>query len=231
MERSETVTTARPNRFSTSAAFYGWLVATAIAALLTALISAAGGAVALTNSTQTITLNQAQTIGIMSAVLLLLSLGLAYFAGGYVAGRMSRGEGTGQGFGVWAVGVGMAVLLAAAGALFGSSFNLLQALNLPRIPVDEGALTAGGLATLVLGLLVTLMAAMAGGKAGEDYHRVAELEEDTEPSREEMETERAGTIVTDTDETETHPYPGTQAQPSFGERIEPHPTKRLRRRM
>ncbi len=48
---------------------------------------------------------------------------------------------------------------------------MLGSLNLPRIPVDEGSLTTGGLIALGAVLIGTLLAAVAGGKAGSRYHR------------------------------------------------------------
>jgi len=71
----------------------------------------------------------------------------------------------------------------------GSEYNVFAGLNLPRIPVDEGDLTTGGLIVLAIILIGTLLAAMAGGKAGERYHRrvddlgVAPLGEDDRTGR------------------------------------------------
>jgi hypothetical protein len=48
---------------------------------------------------------------------------------------------------------------------------VLQQLNLPRIPIDEGTATTGGIIALVAVLLVTLLGAILGGKAGDRYHR------------------------------------------------------------
>ena len=62
-------------------------------------------------------------------------------------------------------------MLAVAGALFGAKYNLLSGLHLPRIPVGEGALTTGGLIALAAVLVGTLIAAIAGGKAGTHFHR------------------------------------------------------------
>ena len=62
-------------------------------------------------------------------------------------------------------------MLAVAGVLLGAEYNVLSGLNLPRIPVDEGALTTGGLIVLAAVLVGTLVAALAGGKAGSHYHR------------------------------------------------------------
>src|SRR4051812_15230150 len=108
--------------FNKGAAFFGWLVATAITALLTALIAAAGGAVAMTQGLNNLT-DDAQTAGLAGAVSLIVSLAIAYYAGGYVAGRMSRFDGGRQGFGVWAMGLFLTLVLAVAGVVLGSSFN------------------------------------------------------------------------------------------------------------
>jgi MFS family permease len=63
------------------------------------------------------------------------------------------------------------LVLAAAGAILGSKYNVFQDLNLPRIPVDEGTATTAGIITLVAILLVTLLGAVLGGKIGDRYHR------------------------------------------------------------
>ena len=151
-------------------AFFGWLVAVGIATLLTALLSAAGAAVGLTKAA-TDAADDAGTVGIIGGVLLLVILLLAYYAGGYVAGRMARFTGARQGFGVWIIGLVVTLILAAAGALLGAKYNVLSQLNLPRIPVDEGALSTGALIALAAIVLGTLLAAIAGGKAGTHFHR------------------------------------------------------------
>jgi hypothetical protein len=102
---------------------------------------------------------------------LLVILLVAYYAGGYVAGRMSRFAGPRQGLGVWVIALVVTVILAAAGALLGAEYNVLSQLNLPRIPVDEGSLTTGGLIALAAIVVGTLLAAVAGGKTGTRFHR------------------------------------------------------------
>ena len=150
---------------SWGSAFFGWLVAVGVATLLIALLSATGAAVGLTDT------DDAGTIGIVGGILLLAVLAVAYYAGGYVAGRMARFNGPRQGLAVWLLGLIVTVLLALAGILLGAEYNVLSGLNLPRIPVDEGALTTGGLIVLAAVLIGTLLAALAGGKAGSHYHR------------------------------------------------------------
>jgi hypothetical protein len=151
--------------------FFGWLVAVGIATLLTALLSAAGAAVGLTDVSSQQASASADTVGIIGGVLLLVILLVAYYAGGYVAGRMSRFAGPRQGLAVWIIGLAVTLLLAAAGALLGAKYNVLGQLNLPRIPVDEGSLTTGGLIALAAIVIGTLLAAVAGGKAGTHFHR------------------------------------------------------------
>jgi hypothetical protein len=157
--------------FSWGSAFFGWLVAVGLAALLLGVLSAAGTAVGLTSASGSEATQSAGTIGIVGAVLLLVVLALAYYAGGYVAGRMARFNGPRQGLAVWLIGLVVTLILAAAGALLGAEYNVLERLSLPRIPVGEGALTTGGLIALLLVVLVTLLAALAGGKAGTRFHR------------------------------------------------------------
>src|SRR5437868_1567158 len=71
-------------------AFFGWLVAVGIAVLLIALLSAAGAAVGLTQASTDDATSNAETVGIVGGVLILLVLAIAYYGGGYVAGRMAR---------------------------------------------------------------------------------------------------------------------------------------------
>ena len=152
--------------FSWGSAFFGWLSAIGVATLLIGLIAATGAAVGLTSSDDAST-----TVGIVGGILLLVALMLAYYCGGYVAGRMARFNGPRQGIAVWVIGLLVTIVLAVAGVIFGSEYNVLSGLQLPRIPVGEGSLTTGGLIALAAVLVGTLLAAIAGGKAGTHFHR------------------------------------------------------------
>jgi hypothetical protein len=154
--------------FNWGAAFFGWLVAVGLGALLTAFLAGAGTALSLTD----VPGNNAsvETIGIGGGILLLVVAMIAYYCGGYVAGRMSRFDGARQGFGVWVFGLIATVAIAAAGWIFGDKYNLLDRLNLPRIPVHAGDLTTGGLVALAAIVVGTLIAAVVGGTVGRRYH-------------------------------------------------------------
>jgi len=152
--------------FSWGADFFGWLSAVGVATLLTALLAATGAAIGLTSTS-----DATSTVGIAGGVALLVILMLAYYCGGYVAGRMARFNGPRQGLAVWLIGLLVTIVLAVAGVIFGAEYNVLSSLRLPRIPVGEGSLTTGGLIALAAVLVGTLMAALAGGKAGTHFHR------------------------------------------------------------
>jgi hypothetical protein len=155
------------------AAFFGWLSANGLAVILVALLSAAGVALGLASNVDTAdeAAQQAGTVGLGGGIAVLVVLFLAYLAGGYVAGRMARFDGVKQGVATWLIGLVVVILLAVAGAVLGAQYNVLQQLNLPRIPVDEGTATTAGIITLVAILLVTLLGAVLGGKLGDRYHR------------------------------------------------------------
>jgi hypothetical protein len=154
------------------AAFFGWLVAVGLGSLLVAILAAAGAAVGLTeNVTATDATSNAETVGLGGAIALLVVLMIAYYCGGYVAGRMSRFDGARQGVGAWLFGILVTIALALAAVILGSEYNVLEQLNLPSLPVGESTLTTGGAIALAAVVLGTLLAAVVGGKAGERYHR------------------------------------------------------------
>ena len=154
-----------------TAIFFGWLSALGLAALLLAVVGAAGTRLGFANdvSTNDATSN-AGTIGIVGAAILVAVLLLAYYGGGYVAGRMARFDGGRQGFRVWLLGLLVTIAAAVAGWIGGSQYNVFEQFNLPRIPVDEGDIATGAIITLAVVLIGTLLAAVAGGKAGDRYH-------------------------------------------------------------
>lgn len=161
-------------------AFFGWLAAMGVAAVLTALLAAAGTALALNNPTATSATTDlassdpgtASTIGLTGAVAVLIVMFVAYLAGGYVAGRMARIDGPRQGLGVWIWMIAIVVVAALVATLAGTAYDVLGRLNtFPRIPLDGTQLAAAGVITIVLAALVSLAGALLGGAAGMRYHR------------------------------------------------------------
>lgn len=153
------------------AVFFGWLVAIAVAILLTSIVGAVSAAVGSNTAiSQDEAERQAGTIGVVAAIVLLVVLAIGYYAGGYVAGRMSRFDGGRQGIGVWALGLLVTIIALVLGAVFGSQYNILDRVSLPRIPVSTEELGWGGVITAVAVLALTLLAAFLGGKMGHRYH-------------------------------------------------------------
>ena len=158
-------------------AFFGWLTATGMAALLTALAVAAGAAVSVATGNESTAeaadaVGPPETVGLLGGIVLLAILFLSYYCGGYVAGRMARFDGLKQGVAVWVWALLAAVVVGILGYVAGDEYNVLQDVDsFPRIPVGEGDVTTGGIIALVLVVVVTLVGARAGGLAGMRVHR------------------------------------------------------------
>jgi len=111
------------------------------------------------------------TTGITSAGVGLAVLALAYYAGGYVAGRLARFDGARNGFLTWLVGIVAAAALAIVALVAGVEYAPLARVQAPALPVTADQLTAAGILTLAAAAVVTLLTAVLGGKAGEHFHR------------------------------------------------------------
>ena len=158
--------------FKSGAAFFGWLIAIGLTVLLTGVIGAIAAAVdyAITID-RTMAEENAGTIGIVSAAVLILMMAIAYYNGGYVAGRLARFDGARQGLGVWFIGLIVTLVVAGIGALAGSQYNVLDRVDLPTVPIADETLTTGSVILGIAVLVVSLLAAVIGGKAGQRYHK------------------------------------------------------------
>jgi hypothetical protein len=142
--------------------------------LLLTTAAVAIGAVAVDSGAEGETASAAS--GIASAVIALL----AFFAGGFVAGRTSgvvgRGYGALNGFLVWALGVVIILALAAfgVGALFGAAGDLFAQYQQMGSPQPEGGVDRStivdgirnGSIGAFLGMLLPAIAATIGGLLG-----------------------------------------------------------------
>ena len=162
--------------FNWGSNFFGWLVAVGLAAILAGIVSAAGAAIGLTQVSGSQAEQNAGKIGIAGGIALLLVLMVAYYCGGYVAGRMSRFDGARNGFGVWLIGLIITLVLAAAAAILGAEYNVLSKLNLPTLPVNGESFATGGLIATAAIIVGSILAAVLGGKAGERYHKKVDRE-------------------------------------------------------
>ncbi|MFN0283349.1 MAG: hypothetical protein ACKVZ6_15420 [Kineosporiaceae bacterium] len=158
-------------------AFFGWLAATGMAVILTALLAGAGTAVGVATNTDPAravdaVTGEVTTIGLGGAIAVLVIGFVAYYCGGYVAGRMARFNGVKQGVAVWLWTVAVALVVAAVGAAIGSQYDVLGRLDaFPRIPVGDGSVTTTGVVSLLAAAVVSLVGAVVGGLAGMRFHR------------------------------------------------------------
>ena len=178
--RRNDVVAAEKERFGGikwGSAFFGWLTAIGLTVLLSALAAAIGVGVGAANTSSASdaadqATQNADTIGIVSGIVLAVVLFLAYYCGGYVAGRMARFDGVKQGVAVWLWGIIIAIIIAVLAAVAGDQFNVLDRIGgAPQIPVDGSLLTTSGFIALAIAVLVPLIGAILGGKAGMSFHR------------------------------------------------------------
>jgi hypothetical protein len=157
--------------FKFGAAFFGWLIAIAMSVLLSLAVSAAAlGTAEILDYRRSDALAQAGAAAITAAAAAVLTLCLAFYTGGYVAGRLARFDGGRQGFGVWMLALLSAVLGAGAGALLNSQYDVLDQVNRPDVPLTTDTLTTGGIIAAAALVLLTLLSAILGGKTGKRYH-------------------------------------------------------------
>lgn len=155
-------------------AFFGWLAATGMAVLLSALVAVTGllAGEATGNDTTTEVSDaldiQVESIGVLGVVVALVIIFVAYYSGGYVAGRMARFDGIKQGLAVWGWAIVVAVVVGVIGAVAGNDYE--GSLGMPQVSMDETTSTTAMVA-IVLVLLVSLVGAMLGGLAGMRFHR------------------------------------------------------------
>jgi hypothetical protein len=154
--------------------FFGWLAASGTAVLLAALVTGVGAALGLSREVETAGTSpaQAESVGLIGGIVLLAIIFVSYLVGGYVAGRMARFNGLKQGLGVWLWAVIIAILVGVAGWLAGAQFDVLARTNsFPRLPLNEGTLTTGGILVAIGVVAASLGGALLGGLAGMRYHR------------------------------------------------------------
>jgi hypothetical protein len=151
-------------------AFFGLLSAIGLAAILLGIVAAAGVAIGVSQIND-VRNGNADTIGLGGAILVLAILALSWYCGGYVAGRMARFDGARQGIGVWVWTIVIGAALTVAAIIGGSQYDVLHQLNLPNVAVGSESLTTTGFVTLAAALVVTLLFAVLGGKAGDLFHR------------------------------------------------------------
>lgn len=159
--------------FDWIATFLGFAVAIFLTLIFLGIVGAIVGTVGFQLHTQVPKIGSAitgttQKLGLGALIGSLVAGFLAYLIGGYTAGRLARFDGLKNGIGVvlWTVVIG--IILGILGAILGNKFDVAKQLHLH---IDTRTLTATGLISLAVTLIVILLASALGGSLGERYHR------------------------------------------------------------
>ncbi|GAA3146859.1 hypothetical protein JOF29_001944 [Kribbella aluminosa] len=157
--------------FKFGAAFFGWLIAIAMSVLLLAAVSAAAfGTAQILNYTTSDAKAQPGAASITAAAVTIFMLTLAFYTGGYVAGRLARFDGGRQGFGVWMIAVLVGAIAGGLTWFLDTQYGLTGNLHRPSVALSDNTLLLGSAAAAAALLVLTLLAAIIGGKAGRRYH-------------------------------------------------------------
>lgn len=155
-------------------AFFGWLTATGMFVLLSALVGTVAAIFGiggnLSASDVTSGSSEAQSMGLTAAVVFGVILLIAYYTGGYVAGRMARFSGVKQGVAVWLWAIIVALVLAIIGLIVGNQANVTERFQGIGVPSSQD-LAGPGLIGLAVVAAIALIGAILGGLAGMRYHR------------------------------------------------------------
>jgi hypothetical protein len=167
LAQAENLQRERYGGMNWGAGFFGFMVTVALGLLLAVAAAAAATALGWSGDELHAAVNGNQVnLHPATALAGVAVLVVAYYAGGYVAGRMSRFDGGRQGFGAWVVGMLFVVPMVALGMQLGSQHVSLPAFSTGPLPHKAAALVVGAVVMLVM-----LVVATVGGKAGCRYHR------------------------------------------------------------
>lgn len=151
--------------------FFGWLTATGMTVLLTALM--AGVAAAMGGQLGRLQVQEVSGgLNILGTIILAVILFASYYCGGYVAGRMARFNGIRQGLAVWLWAMVIALVLGLLSLLAANQADVLNDFGgFLGIRLEEVSLMGPGLVVLLVSVIVPLLGSLLGGLAGMRFHR------------------------------------------------------------
>jgi MFS family permease len=157
--------------FSFGAVFFGWLVSAALPVFILGVLSvAAVGAAATYDVTRDDVESRGDTVALVSGLVVAACTVIGVFAGGYVAGRMVLRNGVRHGVGVWILAVIATALSGLSGYAIQTRYDVADFINTPDVSVPFGVTDVRAILAFAVALLVTLVAACLGGRAGQRYH-------------------------------------------------------------
>lgn len=167
MYRGRTVIDARGG-ISGGAILTGVVVALGAMFLLSALVG--GVLTAIGVGATDVTTTDAIQAGIGAGIVLVVAQFMAYFWGGYTAGRMSRGAGLANGVLVPLVAIVVAILVGAVVASLGATANLNLPFSTNRLPLENDFVVDWGLTISIAALAAMLIGGAIGGVLGAGWH-------------------------------------------------------------
>lgn len=150
------------------ACFAGMLAAVGLAVILGGLFAALGSI-----SYQFDIESNTETMSAAGFIAGIVTLVVAFFVGGWVAGRMARYDGGLNGVLAAVTFVVLAALLSLMGGWFGTQYDAFRDLNMPQWFSDFSDEPVAIISAIVA-VIVMVAAAFAGGWVGERYHRRAD---------------------------------------------------------
>lgn len=165
--RGRTIIDARGG-ISGGAILTGVVVAFGAMFLLSALVGGVLTAIGVT--AQDVTTSEAVQAGIGAGIVLVIAQFLAYFWGGYTAGRMSRGAGVANGMLVPFIAIIVAVLVGAVVASLGATANLNLPFSTNRLPLENDFVVDWGLTISIAALAAMFLGGAIGGALGSRWH-------------------------------------------------------------
>lgn len=146
----------------------GFLVALGAVALIGAIVAAVGSELGL--STDGVSTQEWRDAGIGGAVAAAVVFFLAYFFGGYTAGRMGRRAGALHGGLVFLLSIVVFGVVAVLAAVFGDADSARSALQDEGIPTDADTWSDIGIGAGIATLVAMLLGSVLGGMKGERWH-------------------------------------------------------------
>jgi hypothetical protein len=171
----------------------GMLVALGAVALVMAALGAVGSQLGL--DVDGISTSDWRTAGIAGAAVAAGVLFLAFFFGGYTAGRMSRRAGTKHGLLVFLLTAVVVAAVAGLAAWLGDTSEVTSALDDNGVPRDANTWSDIGIGAAIAAGVAMLLGSVLGGSRGDRWHGrlvTAATERRAEVQRERSERPRLG---------------------------------------
>lgn len=164
--------------FSPGAILTGMLTAFGVMLILSAII----GAIAANSTLDAGDLNRGEAIGlgIGAAAAFVLAQFLAYFWGGYTAGRMARGKGMLHGLLVPVAAAVVAGVTALIVTGLGSSIRIAMPFGDGRFPIDTDTVYTFGAVAGLAAVAAMIIGGALGGMAGTRWHTKLERKAERE---------------------------------------------------